>query len=62
MTGLIGAPLPIAYDRRQSSNQSDMPRPWLAQLTIETKVPSDYARRQIAFEHMLAAASLDDSD
>jgi hypothetical protein len=62
MTGLLGAPLPIAYDRRQFSAQSDMPAPWLAQLAIETKAPSDYARRQIAFEHMLAAASLDDSD
>jgi len=65
MTALLGAPLPRGYDTSRPSvgdTFTDTPHLWLAQLAIETKAPSDYARRQIAFEHMLAAASLDDSD
>ena len=67
MTGLLGAPLPRGYDQpRPSPSPCDTfaaaPRAWLAQLAIETRAPSAYARRQAVYERMIEAADLGDSD
>ena len=67
MTGLLGAPLPRGYDQPKPSpspctSLSTAPRAWLAQLAIETRAPSAYARRQRAYEAMIAAVDLADSD
>lgn len=75
MTGLLGAPLasgyaprdfarlePIAERRGPCDSLISAPAQWIAQARIEVSAPSAYARRQLAYERMIDACDLSDSD
>lgn len=73
--GLLGAPLasgyspsdfasldPIVERRGPCDGLALAPAVWVAQARIEVSAPSAYARRQRAYELLIEAASLEDSD
>lgn len=73
--GLLGAPLPSGYapsdfarldpvvERRGPCDSlTSAPAAWVAQARIEVSAPSAYARRQRAYEQMIDACDLADSD
>lgn len=73
--GLLGAPLPSGYapsdfatldpvvERRGPCDALALaPATWVAQARIEVSAPSAYARRQRAYEALIDACDLADSD